>query len=179
MSRTMRTALVGFCDVLFESGPTPQRTKVYVWPDLRETHDFAICNQGIAKQELKDKFECEFDWDMSECHKEWDYPPFTTDEAVARAERVRLRLKQLSDSAPETCENIFLVTHRGFISFLVQGERFDSCECRSYRFATEQQVNEETRYGINPDSGLRQDYGPTVLLPASPVQLETKTNSVT
>lgn len=37
-------------------------------------------------------------------------------------------------------------------------------EYRSYRFAEAEEV-EKNRYGINVDSGLKQDFGPTLLMP--------------
>lgn len=85
-----------------------------VWPDLREAHD-AICNKGIIdRADLQAKFP---HLDFSECSKKWDYPPHTIKDATMRAERVRHRLET-------SYKNILLVTHRGFIAFLVQGTRF-------------------------------------------------------
>jgi hypothetical protein len=37
-------------------------------------------------------------------------------------------------------------------------------ECRSYRFAADDEVDTE-RYGINCDTGGKQDFGPSLLLP--------------
>ncbi|KAJ4117152.1 hypothetical protein NW765_010566 [Fusarium oxysporum] len=58
-----------------------------------------------------------------------------------------------------------LVTHRGIAAFLVQGDRFSVCEHRSYRFATNEEVDKAS-HGVNVDTGLEQDFGPTVLIPA-------------
>ncbi|EHK19767.1 uncharacterized protein TRIVIDRAFT_68229 [Trichoderma virens Gv29-8] len=153
MTRTIQTALIVFSRHLKTS---PTKVELQVWPDLREAHD-AVCNRGVSRAEMAAKFP---QFDLSACHEEWDYLPHSFEDAVMRAERVRRRLKDLSRSY----KNIFLVTHRGFIAFLVKGERFDVCESRSYRFAAENEVNEQ-RYGINNDTGEEQDFGPNLLLP--------------
>lgn len=41
----------------------------------------------------------------------------------------------------------------------------DDVEHRSYRFATSGEVD-KVRHGVNVDTGLEQDFGPTVLIPA-------------
>lgn len=41
----------------------------------------------------------------------------------------------------------------------------DDVEHRSYRFATNEEVD-KARHGVNVDTGLEQDFGPTVLIPA-------------
>ncbi|GAB1318263.1 Phosphoglycerate mutase [Madurella fahalii] len=148
MTRTLQTALLAFDSL--------EGIEIRVWPDLREAHN-ALCNKGIPKADLAAQFP---QFDYTECHDEWDYPDHSTDEAVARAERVRKRVKDLSTSYG----NIYLVTHRGFIAFLVQGEKFDVCEHHQYRFAAEDEVG-GGRYGVNRDTGLMQDFGPTLLLP--------------
>lgn len=114
MTRTIQTVKLAFREWL-------QSTTIQVWPDLREAHD-AICNQGVSRADLEAKFP---DINFAECPDEWNYPPHSVDDAAARAERVRERLKGLVDSG--VYQNIYLVTHRGFIAFLVQGERFDVC----------------------------------------------------
>lgn len=43
--------------------------------------------------------------------------------------------------------------------------RADDVEHRSYRFATSEEVD-NARHGVNVDTGLEQDFGPTVLIPA-------------
>jgi hypothetical protein len=43
--------------------------------------------------------------------------------ATVRAETVRVKLKELA----ETHEFIAVVSHRGFLAFLVEGERFRLC----------------------------------------------------
>lgn len=128
-----------------------------IWPDLREAND-AICNKGLARAELAAKFP---QFDFSECNEEWDYPEHTDEDATARAERVRVRLKDLSNNY----KNIALITHRGFISFLVKGRRFDVCERRTYRFATEKETQDKSvRYGKHCETLKEQDFGPMVLV---------------
>jgi broad specificity phosphatase PhoE len=116
MTRTIQTALIVFGRHLNGS---PAKVELQVWPDLREAHD-AICNKGLSRADMVVKFP---QLDFSACHEEWDYPPHSFEDAAARAEGVRRRLKDLSRSY----KNIMLVTHRGFIAFLVKGERFDVC----------------------------------------------------
>ncbi|KAJ3515700.1 hypothetical protein NM208_g14933 [Fusarium decemcellulare] len=155
MTRTIQTALIVFGHLL---NCSPARVELQVWPDLREAHD-AICNKGVSRADMATKFA---NIDFSACHEEWDYPPHTSQDAIARAERIRERVKGLSQSY----KNIVLITHRGFIAFLVKGDRFNVCECRSYRFAAEEEVEVE-RHGINCDTGDKQDFGPSLLLPLS------------
>ncbi|KAK3685965.1 histidine phosphatase superfamily [Podospora appendiculata] len=154
MTRTLETTLLAFDS--FISNPE-SRLNIQVWPELRETHDFSIYNKGVSRAELELKFP---QFGFSECRKEWDYPQHNREDAVTRAETVRRRIKNLSGSH----KNIFLVTHRGFIAFLVKGQRFDVCECRRYRFATEEE-SEMERYGLSSDTGMAQDFGPTALVP--------------
>lgn len=114
MTRVIRTAILAFPDLLACSPPA---VAVQVWPDLREAHD-AICNKGVSRVEIAAKFP---HLDFSECSADWeDYPPHTIANAEARAERVRKRLQEL----PNEFKSVALITHRGFLAFLVQGKRF-------------------------------------------------------
>lgn len=155
MTRTIQTALFTFKGL--RTYPKSHIT-VQIWPDLREAHD-AICNKGVDRAELSAKFP---QFDFCECHEQWDYEDHSHEAAVARAERVRRRLRDVSSSY----RNIYVVTHRGFIAYLIQGERFETCELRQYRFASGDLRGEE-RLGKNVDSGLEQDFGPTMLVPVS------------
>lgn len=116
MTRTIQTALIAFDSLI---GTSPFKVAVQVWPDLREAHD-ANCNKGVSRAEMMAKFP---QFDFLSCPEEWDHPPHTVEGATVRAETVRARLKVLS----ATFQNIALVTHRGFIAFMVRGERFDVC----------------------------------------------------
>ncbi|KAF4984706.1 hypothetical protein FZEAL_147 [Fusarium zealandicum] len=156
MTRTIQTALIVFGH-LFDSSSANKKVEVQIWPDLREAHD-AICNKGVARADLTAKFP---QFDFSACHVEWDYPEHTPDIAVARAGSVRQRLKHLATSGGY--KNIVLITHRGFIAYMVQGARFNPCDYRSYQFA--QEDADERRQGVNIDTGIEQDYGPNLLLP--------------
>ncbi|KAF3927590.1 hypothetical protein AA313_de0206865 [Arthrobotrys entomopaga] len=151
MTRTIQTAMNVF-PAIFDTA------EVQIWPDLRESHD-ANCNKGISRAELAAKFPR---LDFGECSEEWDYPPHTVERATIRAEEVRQRLKKLS----KTHQNIAVIAHRGFIAYLVRGDRFDVCETRSYRFATDEEAQlESLRMGINVDTEEPCDFGPTLLLP--------------
>lgn len=116
MTRTVQTALIVFDQLLNTS---PPKVELQIWPDLREAHD-AICNKGVSRVAMAAKFP---QFDFAACSEEWDYAPHTVDDAIARAEGVRRRLKHFS----LTYKNIMLVTHRGFAAFLVKGMRFDVC----------------------------------------------------
>ena len=116
MTRTTQTALLAFDSLI---GTLPFQVEVQVWPDLREAHD-ANCNKGLSRAEMARKFPQLNFVDRSET---WDYAPHTVEGAAARAESVRRRLKDLGT----LYKNIFLLTHRGFIAFLVKGERYDVC----------------------------------------------------
>ncbi|KAM0553132.1 hypothetical protein ACHAPJ_007682 [Fusarium lateritium] len=151
MTRTIQTAYIVFGHLIKNS-----KVEIQVWPDLRESHD-AICNKGISRADLATKFP---DLDFSACPEEWDFPAHTPDDAAVRAERVRRRLRDATMFG--SYQDVLLVTHRGFAAFLAQGERFKVCEHRSYRFADDNEVEKE-RYGINIDTGLKQDFGPTLL----------------
>jgi len=70
-------------------------------------------------------------------------------------------LKDLS----ATYSNIAVITHRGIKAFLVKGKRFGLAEIRCYRFATEEEAQDEKiRRGVNTDTLEEQDFGPTVLI---------------
>ncbi|KAJ4301098.1 hypothetical protein N0V90_003188 [Kalmusia sp. IMI 367209] len=154
MTRTIQTALQIF-PFLQQNDPFP--IPVEIWPDLREAHD-AECNKGLSRDELCKKYP---QFDFASCTEEWNYPPHTIERATSRAERVRKRLKELSGTHP----NLAIVTHRGFIAFLVKGRRFNTCEARLYSFATEDEAQKpEIRIGVNCDTLLEQDFGPTVLV---------------
>lgn len=153
MTRTIQTALTAFPSLV---GSNPPHIDVQIWPDLREAHD-AECNKGVSRREMMEKFP-QFNFDQ--CSQEWDYPLHTSEGATVRAEKVRQRLKHLS----KRYTNIVLFTHRGFITYVVHGGRYDVCEARSYYFAeAESDVEEATRWGINIDTQEWQDFGPTVL----------------
>lgn len=141
MTRTIQTALNMFPSLSEHTPLIP----VQIWPDLREAHD-AECNKGLSRLELQIKFT---QFDFSLCHEEWDYVAHTVDTATARAEEVRKKLKDLS----LTYQNIFVITHRGFKTFLVKGKRFGLAETRPYRFATEEEAEDEkVRWGVNSDT---------------------------
>lgn len=154
MTRTIQTALNAFPSLL---GTTPFKVAVQIWPDLREAHD-AECNKGLSRSALAMEFP---QFNFAECREEWDYPPHTIEDATARAERVRKKLNELSG----VYDNIVVITHRGFISFLAKGRRFNVCEARSFRWATSQErEDEQIRRGLNCDTLLEQDFGPTVMI---------------
>ena len=115
MTRTIQTALVAF-DTLI--GSSPFKVNVQGWPNLREAHD-ANCNKGLSREEMEQKFP---QFNFLTCSEQWDYEPHTIEAATERAECVR-RDHELA----KVYKNIALVTHRGFIAFLVQGSRFDVC----------------------------------------------------
>lgn len=154
MTRTIQTAMNAFPSIL---GSAPFGVEVQIWPELREAHD-AICNKGISRAEISAKFP---QFNFAGCPEEWDHPPHSAESAIARAEVVRTRLKELS----KVYSNIAVITHRGFIAFLVQGNRFVVCESRSYRFRTEAETElDSLRFGVNTDTNDQQDFGPTVLV---------------
>ncbi|KAF2148392.1 phosphoglycerate mutase-like protein [Myriangium duriaei CBS 260.36] len=157
MTRTIQTAMNAFPAITSSHTARPE---VQVWPDLREAHNAVSC-KGVSRRELSAKFP---PFDFSDCPEEWDHPPHTAKGATARAEIVRQRLKELS----ETYKNIALVTHRGFIAFLAPGDRFEVCETRSYRFGTGEET-EMLRLGVNVDTNEMQDFGPTILVPVETV----------
>ena len=160
MTRTIQTAMNAFPSI----GSAPNGTKVpevQIWPDLREAHD-AVCNKGISRANISAKYP---HLNFSECPEEWDHPPHTIEDATMRAEKVREHLKELS----KLHDNIVLITHRGFIAFLVKGDRYDVCETRSYRFGTDEETEVDSlRFGVNVDTTAQQDFGPTVLVSHTP-----------
>ncbi|XPS99423.1 hypothetical protein M3J09_008600 [Ascochyta lentis] len=139
---------------IFTTVPFP--VTVQIWPDLRETYE-AECNKGLSLAAISTKFPS---LDFADCPAEWDYPPHTVAGANARAESVRRRLKEVS----EVYRNIVVITHRGFIEFLVRGSRFDVCETRSYRFGR-RDGREDAEAGISGEAQEGFEYGPTVLVP--------------
>ncbi|KAK3381901.1 histidine phosphatase superfamily [Podospora didyma] len=155
MTRTIQTALIAFQQLLLDE------VEVQIWDDLRAASSTAIYNHGLPRADLAAKFP---QFDFSACRDDWDYEPHSFDDAVARAERVRLRLKDLACSG--AYKNIMVVLHRIFIAFLVEGKRFDVCECRSYRFASDDEVDED-RHGSYCDTGVELDFGPSLLMPVS------------
>ncbi|KAJ7137950.1 phosphoglycerate mutase-like protein [Mycena epipterygia] len=120
MDRTIQTALAAFPDLLLPSS----KIRVEIWPDLREAHD-AICNKGVPRAKLAAKFPA---IDFSLCREEWDYEDHSDEVAIRRAKRVRDALA----GRPE--QSILLISHRGFIDYLVSGPQFSNCELRSYTF---------------------------------------------
>lgn len=154
MTRTIQTAINMFP---FLSGTNNCSVPVQIWPDLREAHD-AICNKGVSRAELQTRYP---QFDFAECHEEWDYAVHTIENATIRAERVRSRLQELS----LTYKTIAVITHRGFIAYLVQGLRFQPSETRMYRFATEEEsMTDELRRGVHCETLDELDFGPTLLL---------------
>ncbi|KAJ7706848.1 histidine phosphatase superfamily [Mycena rosella] len=124
MVRTIQTALAAFPDLL----PLHQsKTTLEIWPDLREAHD-AICNKGVARTQLAAAYP---ELDFSRCREDWDYEAHSDEVAIQRAKRVRAVLAE----RPE--QSILLISHRGFIDYLVSGPRFSNCELRSYIFGPE------------------------------------------
>jgi broad specificity phosphatase PhoE len=163
MTRTVQTAINMF-PYLSETGRPS--VPVQIWPDLREAHD-AICNKGVSRAELQTKYP---QFDFAECHEEWDYAPHTVEGATARAERVRSRLQELSS----THKNIAVITHRGFIAYLVQGPRFQPSETRMYQYATkEESLKDGLRKGVHCESMDDVDFGPTLLLPYEGLHADT------
>jgi broad specificity phosphatase PhoE len=126
MTRTLQTALLAFPSHLSPSAE--DKVEVQIWPDLREGYD-AICNRGISRKAISAKFP---QFDFAECNEEWDYEAHSTPGAEERAERVRRRLLELSRQ--EKYENIAVISHRGIIAFMVQGERFGHCGMYWFHF---------------------------------------------
>lgn len=154
MTRAIQTAMNLVPEI---KDPKSSAISVQIWPDLRETYE-AVCNKGVGRADLESKFP---QFDFAECGEEWVYPEHTTENATARAERVRVRLKELAT----TYKNIAVVTHRGFIEFIAKGRRFDLCERRTFRFATEKEEQDESvRKGTHCGLLQEHDFGPAVLL---------------
>jgi len=157
MTRTIQTAMNLFPWMHEAHRSSRGSIPVHVWPDLREAHD-APCNRGLARARLHAQFP---NLDLAECSEEWDYPAHSVEAATARAERVRKRLRRLAS----TYRNIVVVTHRGFAAYLVKGVRFGLCEWRSYRFAMQDEAEDEgCRMGIHCETQEKLDFGPTVLV---------------
>lgn len=155
MTRTLQTAMNVF--PFIQNSADSFVVPVQIWPDLREAND-AICNKGLSRLGMQAKFPR---FDFSDCHEKWDYPDHTIDGAIQRAETVRRRLQELS----VTFKNIALISHRGFIAYIVKGRRFNPSETRSYRFATDGETRDEKlRRGLHCDLLEELDFGPTVLL---------------
>lgn len=153
LSRALQTA-----QIIFEGTAQLSRPpEVQVWPDLRECNN-SISSQGRSRTEMGELFPM---YNFSELLEEWDYEKETHQRAVARAERVRSRIKELS----ARYSKIWVVTHSIFLSYMVnvKGRHFYTCESRKYRFATQDEAVEQ-RYGLNHDLRCRQDFGPTVLI---------------
>ncbi|KAF2826761.1 phosphoglycerate mutase-like protein [Ophiobolus disseminans] len=154
MTRTIQTAMNLVPSLQYASG---FEVPVQIWPDLQEAND-AICNKGLSRTEMQAKFP---QFDFSACHEEWDYSDHTVEGATQRAESVRQRLRDLST----TFKDIVIISHRGFIAYLVEGKRFSPSESRSYRFATDEEAKDgKVRWGLHCDILEEYDFGPTVLL---------------
>jgi len=151
MTRTIQTAMIAFPS-LIGAGVDPLQVEVQIWPELREAYE-AECCKGLSRSAMTGKFP---QLDFSRCSEEWDYEPHSVGDTVKRAEVVRERLLQLS----KTYKNIAIVSHRGFLAYLVQGDRFELCESRIYTFG------EGERMALNCDTEQLQDFGPTLLVPS-------------
>lgn len=121
MTRTIQTAIAVFGDLITTSETL---TEVQIWPELRESFDRAICNRGTTLSELRTKFPFPA-WNFDACHEEWDYERHTFEVSQLRAQTVRAKVKALADTGRYA--HILLVGHRGFIEFLVQGDKFATC----------------------------------------------------
>ncbi|KIJ27513.1 hypothetical protein M422DRAFT_236057 [Sphaerobolus stellatus SS14] len=98
---------------------------IEIWPSLREVPD-RIFNVGLSRAALTLKYPS---LDFSRCAEEWDYKSFTVESTLRRAEEVLSELRSRRE------ENILLVGHCAFISYLVRmNELFENCELRSYEF---------------------------------------------
>ena len=113
MSHAIQTAQTTFCHILQDSAAVP----FIIWPDVQEAHD-AICNKGVSHSALLEIF---LDLDFSLCMEEWDYEPHSDSAALERAERVKAALLKCDE------KDIVIVSHRGFISYLVGGPQFTNC----------------------------------------------------
>ncbi|EUC46959.1 hypothetical protein COCMIDRAFT_35401 [Bipolaris oryzae ATCC 44560] len=133
LTRTIQTALNMFPFLSSQPSPVP----AHIWPSLRETH--TTMRRGVG-----------------------EYEEESEGEAVARAERVRRRVMELVEEGGY--ENVVLVTHSGFKGYLVKGRRFGLAEVRTYRVASQEAEEEEegVRWGVDFETGVERDYGPTV-----------------
>jgi broad specificity phosphatase PhoE len=113
MTRTIQTALTAFGPILQGPGAVP----LIVWPDLREAHD-AICNKGVSRSMLMESFP---HLDFSLCMVEWEYEAHSDEAAIRRAEKVKADLWECN------AMDILIISHRGFISYLVAGSEFSHC----------------------------------------------------
>jgi len=125
MSRAIQTAQIAFRHIL----QGPFAVPLMIWPDLREGYD-DICNVGLSRFALSEMFP---DLDFSLCMEEWDYEPHSDGAALERAERVKAALWKCDE------KDIVIVSHRGFISYLVGGPQFTNCEIRSYMLTSEKE----------------------------------------
>jgi broad specificity phosphatase PhoE len=115
MTRAIETAIIVLEKFEKHSAAVP----IMVSPDLREAHD-AECNKGIARAAMQKKYP---KLDFLHCSENWDYELHTVEAATRRAERVRKSLKELTTKY----QNILVISHRGFLAYLVRGLRFDVC----------------------------------------------------
>lgn len=118
MDRTMETALI-ILNNLKNDSPGGVQPDYIIWPDLREAHD-TECNKGLPRLAMEMKYP---QLDFPSCSAEWDYGPHTSEAATNRAEKVRKALREL----PAHYKHIAIITHRGFIAYLVPGARFNVC----------------------------------------------------
>jgi len=116
MTRTIETALIVVQSLRKEDAAS---VPIVICPDLREAHD-AECNKGMPRAVMQSKYP---DLDFLQCPENWDYEMHTPQAAIKRAERVRKLLKEFTSKY----QNILLISHRGFLAFLVQGSRFEVC----------------------------------------------------
>lgn len=172
MTRTIQTAAGHFGN----STRYWDLPRIQVWPDLREASD-AAADMGPPRFEMIRKYP---QLDFSECREIWNYPDHTFESAVTRAERVRKRLLVLAETGKY--HNVYVVTHRRFIGYLVQGKEFKHGgekpspelddtrlthweECRSYGFARDRREGaKHSSYGLNSVEYRAQDFGPTILI---------------
>jgi broad specificity phosphatase PhoE len=115
MTRAIETAMIVLEQFEKHSAAVP----IMVSPDLREAHD-AECNKGLARAAMQQKYP---KLDFVRCLETWDYEPHSVEAATRRAERVRKSLKELTTKH----QNILVISHRGFLAYLVRGLRFDVC----------------------------------------------------
>jgi len=113
MTRTIQTALAAFGPIL----EGPAAVPLVIWPDLREAHD-AICNKGVSRSMLMESFP---HLDFSLCSAEWDYEAHSDEAATQRAKKVKADLWECN------AMDILIISHRGFISYLVDGPVFSPC----------------------------------------------------
>ncbi|KAI1871372.1 uncharacterized protein JN550_004366 [Neoarthrinium moseri] len=151
LTRSIETAFSMFP---LARGFNQSKIEVQVWSDLREADD-QICNQTSRLSQLMTEYP---NLNFKNCREHWEYEQHTHNGAVARAERVRARVKELSADY----NTIWIITHQIFIGYLVEGTPFRSRDTRKYEFAAE----EDQAPGVvfNRETGQEQDYGPTMLV---------------